>query len=99
MIIIQKNKNCILELMENKHNLEMMKNDLIQRELALKNKDSIIEQLHSQINEINSEINEKMNDLQIYEEINQREFDDYNNKIQELTQEKNFLEMQNNELS
>ena len=85
--------------MENKHNLEMMKNDLIQRELALKNKDSIIEQLHSQINEINSEINEKMNDLQIYEEINQRESDDYNNKIQELTQEKNFLEMQNNELS
>ena len=95
----QKNKNCILELMENKHNIEMMKNDLTQRELALKNKDSIIEQLHNQINEMNSEINEKMNDLQIYEENNQREFDDYNNKIQELIQEKNFLEMQNNELS
>ena len=95
----QKNKNCIIELMENKHNIEMMKNDLTQRELALKNKDSIIEQLHNQINEMNSEINEKMNDLQIYEENNQREFDDYNNKIQELIQEKNFLEMQNNELS
>ena len=67
--------------MANKHNLEMMKNDFIQREFALKNIDSIIEQLPNQINEINSEINEKMNDLQIYEEINQREFDDYNNKI------------------
>ena len=95
----QKNKESILEIMEYKHNIEMMNNDITQSELALKNKDSVIEQLRSQINEMNSEIDEKMKDLQIFEENNQREIDDYNNKIEELMQEKSILEAQNNELS
>ena len=95
----QKNKDCILEIMEHKHNLEMMNNDMTQNELALKNKDSIIEQLRSQINEMNSEIDEKMNDLQLYEENNQKERDDYNSKIEELLQIKNDLEKENSELS
>ena len=95
----QKIKENILEIMEYKHNIEMMNNDITQSELALKNKDSVIEQLRSQINEMNSEIDEKMKDLQIFEENNQREIDDYNNKIEELLQEKSILEAQNNELS
>lgn len=55
--------------MEYKHNIEMMNNDITQSELALKNKDSVIEQLRSQINEMNSEIDEKMKDLQILKKI------------------------------
>lgn len=48
---------------------------------------------------MNTEIDEKMNDLQIYEDNNKREIDDYNNKIEELLQEKNVLEAQNSELA
>ena len=85
--------------MELKHNIEMINNDMTQSELALKNKDSVIEQLRNQINEMNSEIDEKMNDLQVYEENKQKERDDYNNKIEELLQIKDSLEKENNELS
>jgi predicted RNase H-like nuclease (RuvC/YqgF family) len=95
----QKNKDYILEIMELKHNIEMINNDMTQSELALKNKDSVIEQLRNQINEMNSEIDEKMNDLQVYEENKQKERDDYNNKIEELLQIKDSLEKENNELS
>ena len=95
----QQNKELIIEIMSYKHNLEMMNNDKTQTELSLKNKDSVIEQLRSQINEMNSEINERMKDLQLFEENNQKEIDGYNNTIQELIQEKNILELQNNELT
>ena len=95
----QQNKEYILEIMEMKHFIEMKNNEFIQNEYVLKNKDSIIQQLRNQINEMNLEIDEKMNDLQIYEKNNQKEIGDYNNRIQELIQEKNELEIHNKELS
>ena len=95
----QQNKQCLLEIMSHKHNLEMMSNEMAQNEITIKNKDSIIEQLRNQINEMNLEIDERMNDLQIYEENSQKEIDEYNNKIQELIREKTTLEINNNELS
>jgi chromosome segregation ATPase len=79
--------------------IEMMNNNIAQNEVSLRNKDAVIEQLHNQIKEMNTEIDEKMNDIQIYEDNNKREIDDYNNKIEELLQEKNVLEVQNNELT
>ena len=95
----EKNKNYILEIMEYKHNMEMMNNIIAKNEIELKNKDSIIDQLGIQINEMNEEIDEKINDLQIYEENNQKEIIDYTNKIEELLKDKKVLEIQNSELS
>ena len=95
----EKNNNYIYEIMEHKHNMEMLNNLIAQNEIELKNKDSVIEQLGNQINEINAEIDERMNDFQIHEENNQKEIMDYSNKIKELLKEKNILEMQNEELS
>jgi hypothetical protein len=85
--------------MELKHNIEMYHNDVTQSNLAIKNKDSVIEQLRNQINEMNEEIEERMNDLKIYEENNQMRIQEYNDKIQELIEEKKYLEIQNAELS
>jgi chromosome segregation ATPase len=85
--------------MEHKNMIEMMNNNIAQNEVSLRNKDAVIEQLRNQIKEMNTEIDEKMNDIQIYEDNNKREIDDYNNKIEELLQEKNVLEAQNNELT
>ena len=85
--------------MELKHNMEMYHNKITQSDLAIKNKDSVIEQLRNQINEMNEEIEERMNDLKIYEENNQMGIQEYNDKIQELLEEKKFLQNQNDELS
>ena len=95
----EKNKNYIFEIMEHKHNMEMLNNLIAQNEIELKNKDLVIEQLGNQINEMNAEIDERINDFQIHEENNQKEIMDYSNKIKELLKEKNMLEMQNEELS
>ena len=95
----EKNKNYILEIMEYKHNMEMMNDIIAKNEIELKNKDSIIDQLGIHINEMNEEIDEKINDLQIYEENNQKEIIDYTNKIEELLKDKKVLEIQNSELS
>jgi hypothetical protein len=48
---------------------------------------------------MNEEIEERMNDLKIYEENNQIGIQEYNDKIQELLEEKNYLQSQNDELS
>ena len=48
---------------------------------------------------MNNEIEERMNDLQIYEENNQIGIQEYNDKIQELIEEKKILESRNEELS
>jgi len=77
----------------------MYNNEIKQNDLAIKNKDSVIEQLRNQINEMNEEIEERMNDLKIYEENNQIGIQEYNDKIQELLEEKNYLQSQNEELS
>ena len=59
--------------MELRHNIEMYQNEIAQNSFNIKNKDSVIEQLRNQINEMNAEIEERMNDLKIYEENNQNE--------------------------
>jgi chromosome segregation ATPase len=95
----EKNKEYMLEIMEHKNMIEMMNNNISQSEVSLRNKDAVIDQLRNQIKEMNNEIDEKMNDLQIYEDNNKREIDDYISKIEELLQEKNALEIQNSELT
>ena len=82
-----------------KHNIQMLNNELNQNKNTLSNKDSIIEQLNYQIDEMKKAIQQRDIDVQKYDNQKQNEINDYNNQIEQLIQEKNILEARNAELA
>ena len=87
------------QIIDQKNTINRSNNELNQINLNIKNKDVLIEQLKKQIDELNDLVLQSEEDLKIFEENKQQEFDEYNNQIEILIQEKNTLRVQNMELT
>ena len=87
------------QINDQKNIINRSNNELNQVNLNIQNKDALIEQLKKQIEELNDVILQSEEDLKIFEENKQQEFNEYNNQIEILIQEKNTLRVQNMELT
>ena len=65
----------------------------------MQNKDTLIDQLKKQIEELNDVLYQTEEDLKLFEESKQKEFKEYNEQMEILIQEKNVLHVQNIELT
>jgi hypothetical protein len=77
----------------------MLNSELNQTNITIKNKDMVIEQLKSQIEELNQLLIQSEEDLKSFEENKEQELGEYNSQIELLIQEKNVLQAQNIELT
>ena len=112
-LIKEENNNLLNEINENqdkeneyeteilnlKNNNDIINNELNQINIALQNKDVVIDQLKQQIEELNNLLIQSEEDLKNFEENKQQEFAEYSNQIELLIQEKNILQTQNIELT
>ena len=87
------------DIVNQKNTINRLNNEINQVNLSLKNKDALIEQLKNQIEELNDLIAQSEEDLKLFEENKQQDFQEYSNQIEILIQEKNMLRVQNMELT
>ena len=87
------------QILNIKNDLKMLTNQLNQSDLDIRNKDMLIEQLKSQNEKLNKMVAQNEEDIKTFEENRTQENEEYNDKIEELIEEKSLLEAQNLELS
>lgn len=69
-----------------------------ENKITLSNKDVIIEQLKSQIDELHKDITNKENEIELIEQDKQKTYQEYNNHLNATIKEKNEIENENNSL-
>ena len=69
-----------------------------ENKITLSNKDVIIEQLKSQIEELHKDISNKDSEMELIEQDKQKAFQEYNDHLNNTLREKNELEYENNAL-
>ena len=73
-------------------NIDTLVNEAKENQLSLDNKNTIIEQLKNQNEELQKEIADRDNELEILEQTRQNDANTYNAKIEQVLKEKNDLE-------
>lgn len=69
-----------------------------ENKITLSNKDVIIEQLKSQIDELHKDITNKENEIELIEQDKQKTYQEYNNHLNATLKEKNEIENENSAL-
>ena len=69
-----------------------------ENKITLSNKDVIIEQLKSQIDELHKDITNKENEIELIEQDKQKTYQEYNDHLNTTIKEKNEIENENNAL-
>ena len=69
-----------------------------ENKITLSNKDVIIEQLKSQIDELHKDITNKENEIELIEQDKQKTYQEYNDHLNTTMKEKNEIENENNAL-
>ena len=110
---LNEDKNAFLEELNAKgdkiYDLETKMKELIhlqesltlenkEHSIALSNKDTIINQMKSQIDELHKNISNKENENELLEQDKQKAFQEYNDQLNLTLKEKSEIELENNEL-
>ena len=110
---LNEDKNAFLEELNAKgdkiYDLETKMKELIhlqesltlenkEHSIALSNKDTIINQMKSQIDELHKSISNKENENELLEQDKQKAFQEYNDQLNLTLKEKSEIELENNEL-
>ena len=110
---LQETKESLLEELTQKrdkeYDLESQVKDLMhlqesltlenqENKITLSNKDVIIEQLKSQIDELHKDITNKENEIELIEQDKQKTYQEYNDHLNTTIKEKNEIENENNAL-